>query len=714
MSEKARPKPKPKKAWALFSRFNPFRRIGRYEFTFLIVVLASLMVASWIPKQVSEKWKNEKRAQSERRLQEHAGILAAHFNREIQRIRSVVGAVVEQSMVPNSPDLAVFSSDPVIRQLTLWEGNIKEGLKRSLSLNNSETVTGAISLIPPVPNDQMFEERLLGRMLDKTLLFARATSNEGKAYGLMALVLPYWKSRYGKDAVVVASIDMKFFYLPIPTPVPPTYFIFFGRNSIFGFGSTEVEQHVAEKIVSENYPLKPHGYFTQIELPGGQAAAAVEPFGNDDFQVVATEEVNVQGLGLGVEAFIFLAIASLFVWTILAAYFAFSDRFPLILKRIWIEVQRAYSFAPDAAFGFRNMLPPGASPLLCRAVVLHGGLHHLNPLIEKLPPQEVFVLLSDFFLIGRTHIAEFGGYFEKYGESSFTAYWVGDHEESAKKAMGCALAIRNDLISLNESRKNDGQPMLWAGVGLHVGTVAMGAVMSSESEQLSAVGEVVNCARALMHLSADGGMNLLISHDLYLLIHTAYQTQMVDERRLTQDTGVTKCYSVTGYRQKGEGADTVHLPASPTAEASQDSTKFGTMILNTQEVRWTVNNGSQIVGPFDDQKIAQMLFSQEIDFETECWSEKDGKRSTIAFSGIFKGSEDPKADLWVYDLKTVHGPLTPSFVLAAMTQGALPTKSWVCQKSTINGWIRVKDFIQSSKPPVSGQPPKLPSGHQAA
>jgi hypothetical protein len=107
--------------------------------------------------------------------------------------------------------------------------------------------------------------------------------------------------------------------------------------------------------------------------------------------------------------------------------------------------------------------------------------------------------------------------------------------------------------------------------------------------------------------------------------------------------------------------------------------------------RWSVNNGSQIVGPYTPKEIAKMLFSQELDFDCECWAEGTGTSSQIRTAGMFEGTDESGADLWLYDGETVHGPINEGFLKTAIGHGAVNMDSvFICQGSTVNGWKKIE------------------------
>jgi hypothetical protein len=53
---------------------------------------------------------------------------------------------------------------------------------------------------------------------------------------------------------------------------------------------------------------------------------------------------------------------------------------------------------------------------------------------------------------------------------------------------------------------------------------------------------------------------------------------------------------------------------------------------------------------------------------------------------MFGGVADEQARFWVFDGDELHGPLTEEFLKTGMGKKVFPRDSYVCEKSTLNGW----------------------------
>ena len=170
-----------------------------------------------------------------------------------------------------------------------------------------------------------------------------------------------------------------------------------------------------------------------------------------------------------------------------------------------------------------------------------------------------------------------------------------------------------------------------------------------------------------------------------------------------------------GYRNEEGQVVSTEVPYDPVQFSANEVTggpSSETMIGERKTLRWLINNGSQIVGPLAEREIALRLFAQELDFDCECWVEGTGKSAQIAKAGIFSGSEDVGANLWVYDGEIIHGPISTGFLKTAVICGAISENSWVCEISTVSGWKILLSWNSSiARPKPVPEEPSKPAMH---
>lgn len=337
--------------------------------------------------------------------------------------------------------------------------------------------------------------------------------------------------------------------------------------------------------------------------------------------------------------------------------------------------------------------------------VIHGSFKFVNRIMETQPADDVVRSLNDFYSLAEGAVQDAGGWFIRMGMTSFIGIWPEDEsdpnsgESAAMKAVRGAMTVRKTFSHHNQTRKTEGQKPIIFGMGVDGGVALLAKTGPENSTSRGLIGVVVDCARALDHLVLRSKSDLLVSQEIWSKVGTTYLGDRQGEARLTGNTGLTGYYTLTGYKE--ENGETVNvesnfqpywqemLDRAPEEDAPESTHAIA--IDEKKSNRWLVNNGSQIIGPFTPSEIGEMLFAQELDFDCECWSEGTGISSSIRSAGMFEGADDPGADLWIYDGKTVHGPINQGFLKTAIGHGAVKMESTlICQSSTVTGWKTIE------------------------
>jgi class 3 adenylate cyclase len=342
------------------------------------------------------------------------------------------------------------------------------------------------------------------------------------------------------------------------------------------------------------------------------------------------------------------------------------------------------------------------------ATVFYGVFRKVGAWVDEKDPEILRQSLNDFYVLVSSRAREFtpthsaDAVFEAFQGGAFSVSWRGEVAQSALWAMSLAIQLRKDFQQLNESRKVDGLPEIHYGFGIHCGAGVYGGVGEAKKERPTLITWVHQGARALENIAEISGRDGLVSRDVWQHVAASFLGSSMGEAKLCNETGLVEYYHLAGYR--GEDQQEVWVE-TPYSKSEPIAGALGGVESAATVKRWLVNNGSQMVGPLTQEEIAGQLFSQELDFDCECWSEGTGKSSQIEKAGIFgaaNDSTDDSAIYWVFDGKTIHGPMTRGLVMTALTRGALAIDtSFVCEKSTIKGWVSGKTFIVPSAPQIA-------------
>ncbi|TAJ39765.1 MAG: adenylate/guanylate cyclase domain-containing protein [Reyranella sp.] len=138
-----------------------------------------------------------------------------------------------------------------------------------------------------------------------------------------------------------------------------------------------------------------------------------------------------------------------------------------------------------------------------KATVLFVDIVGFTRLMEGVPPQ----LTINFLRAFHEHMAEcifrHGGTLDKFiGDGVMATFGTPDSQpDDEARALGCARDMVQAVEDWNRGRRMRGLPPVRISVGVHVGPVLMGAIGSRNRLEYSAVGDTVNVASRLEHLS---------------------------------------------------------------------------------------------------------------------------------------------------------------------------------------------------------------------
>ena len=157
-----------------------------------------------------------------------------------------------------------------------------------------------------------------------------------------------------------------------------------------------------------------------------------------------------------------------------------------------------------------------------KATVLFVDVVGFTRLMEGVPPQ----LTINFLRVFHEHMADcifrHGGTLDKFiGDGVMATFGTPDSQpDDEVRALQCARDMVQAVVDWNRGRQMRGLPPVRISVGVHVGPVLMGVIGSRNRLEYSAVGDTVNVASRLEHLSR--------SHDA--LIVTSAETLLAARR----------------------------------------------------------------------------------------------------------------------------------------------------------------------------------------
>ncbi|MEO9825293.1 MAG: adenylate/guanylate cyclase domain-containing protein [Paracoccaceae bacterium] len=155
-----------------------------------------------------------------------------------------------------------------------------------------------------------------------------------------------------------------------------------------------------------------------------------------------------------------------------------------------------------------------------KVAVLFADIMGFTKMCEKEPPNTVIQLLREYHnRLGQAVFAN-GGTLDKYIGDGLMATFGTPRQtpNDAKNALECAMEMLDSLEMWNSERRANNQVEVRVGIGLSYGTVIAGDIGNDRRLEYSVIGDVVNVASRLEHLTRTMNSPLVVSDDLVTAI----------------------------------------------------------------------------------------------------------------------------------------------------------------------------------------------------
>jgi adenylate cyclase len=148
-------------------------------------------------------------------------------------------------------------------------------------------------------------------------------------------------------------------------------------------------------------------------------------------------------------------------------------------------------------------------------VVLFSDIRGFTPLSEKMSPDAIASLLTDYFTEMVEIVFRYGGTLDKFMGDALMALWGAPiaRVDDADRATRAAVAMQQVLGRLNARWKLQGRPPLSVGIGLNAGEVFAGNIGSQRRLEYTVIGDAVNIAARLCSQAGPG--EILIAEPLH-------------------------------------------------------------------------------------------------------------------------------------------------------------------------------------------------------
>lgn len=148
-----------------------------------------------------------------------------------------------------------------------------------------------------------------------------------------------------------------------------------------------------------------------------------------------------------------------------------------------------------------------------QATALFADIVGFTSLSEKLPAEEIALMLNEYFSYIDTASRLYRGVIDKYmGDCAMVIFGVPEADPDHKfNAIACAVLIQRLVDELNQERIRSGRYPIYFRIGINSGEMLAGNMGSQDRMQYTVVGEAVNLASRL-HTVADSGQIVITEH----------------------------------------------------------------------------------------------------------------------------------------------------------------------------------------------------------
>ncbi len=178
--------------------------------------------------------------------------------------------------------------------------------------------------------------------------------------------------------------------------------------------------------------------------------------------------------------------------------------------------------------------------------VLFCDVRGFTPLSERLKPEEVVLLLNEFYTLTIETTFKHDGTLDKFlGDGVMCIFGAPiPRSDHAIQAVRTALAMQAAVDELSARRVKAGQDAIAVGIGVSAGEVVAGTVGTEDRMEYTAIGDSVNLASRLESNAKPG--QILISHRTFEMVRDLVEVRAMGAIRVKGKEEQVEVYEVLG------------------------------------------------------------------------------------------------------------------------------------------------------------------------
>ncbi len=138
--------------------------------------------------------------------------------------------------------------------------------------------------------------------------------------------------------------------------------------------------------------------------------------------------------------------------------------------------------------------------------VMFADIRSFTTLSEYMEPEDVVAMLNEYFGKMTEILFKYNGMLDKFvGDQIMSVFGhISNERDGARSAVRAAMEMQKVTVALMKTRKREGNPVFQVGIGINTGSAILASVGSSNRQDYTVIGDMVNTT-ARLEQHARGG-----------------------------------------------------------------------------------------------------------------------------------------------------------------------------------------------------------------
>ncbi|MDY0004536.1 MAG: adenylate/guanylate cyclase domain-containing protein [Polyangia bacterium] len=184
--------------------------------------------------------------------------------------------------------------------------------------------------------------------------------------------------------------------------------------------------------------------------------------------------------------------------------------------------------------------------------ILFSDIRNFTSLSERLRPEQVVVLLNEYFERMIEVVFRNQGTLDKFiGDGLMVLFGCPlEDPDHAVHAAEAALEMQAELADLRDRWRREGLPEIEIGVGIHTGPAIVGNIGSSKRLEYTAIGDTVNLASRIESATKEMKRSILLSGSTQAAVAERYSTEPLGEIRVKGRDAPVTVFALRGRKDE--------------------------------------------------------------------------------------------------------------------------------------------------------------------